>query len=225
MASHHRCPPASALVGTAPVGFWSRPLGEEVLEQAAPLAKLPLPNACRGGHCLALLTCSRSHVDRVRWHSPTCRVARLGSDAPSTSPPPVAKGQHHVRVASTRGCHGNHSLRHLRSRVHVLQTWRDRALAARAEPSRPSHPPSAHAAIKGTFPIHFVRTTGFAVHRYGCHRFRPCFCDRLTIGRPNQPPPFFLGRSQSTHPPQRSFPRHGQLPRPPEPTGTAAVHW
>jgi hypothetical protein len=124
MASHHRCPPASALVGAAPVGFWSRSLSEEVLEQAAPLAKLPLPNACRGGHCLALLTCSRSHVDRVRWHSPSCRVAHLRSDAPSTSPPPVAKGQHHVHVASTRGCRSSHSLCRLRSRVHVLQTSR-----------------------------------------------------------------------------------------------------
>jgi hypothetical protein len=49
MESHHRCPPASTLIGAAPVGFQSRPLGDEVLEQAA-----PLPNACRGGHCLAL---------------------------------------------------------------------------------------------------------------------------------------------------------------------------
>jgi hypothetical protein len=42
MASHHRCPPASALVGAALVGFRSRPLGDEVLKQAAPLAKLLL---------------------------------------------------------------------------------------------------------------------------------------------------------------------------------------
>jgi hypothetical protein len=49
--------------------------------------------------------------------------------------------------------------------VHALLTWRDRALAAKAELSRPSHPPFAHAAIKGTFPVHFVRATGFAIHR------------------------------------------------------------
>jgi hypothetical protein len=89
MVSHHCCPPASALVG------------DEVLEQAAPLAKLPLPNACRGGHHLGLLTRARSHIDRVRWHSPSCHVAHLGSDAPSTSPPLAAKGQRHARIAST----------------------------------------------------------------------------------------------------------------------------
>jgi xanthosine utilization system XapX-like protein len=47
-------PPMSALVGAALVGFQSCPLSDEVLEQAAPLAKLPLPNACRGGHRLEL---------------------------------------------------------------------------------------------------------------------------------------------------------------------------
>jgi hypothetical protein len=57
-----------------------------------------------------------------------------------------------------------------------------------------------------------------------CCHFRPCFRDRLTIARPNQPPPFFLGRSRSTHPLRRSSPRHGWLPRPQEPPGTAAAH-
>jgi hypothetical protein len=71
VASHHRCPPASALVSAAPIGFRGRPLGDEVLEQAAPLAKLPLPNACRGGHRLVLPTRTRSHVGRVRWPSGT----------------------------------------------------------------------------------------------------------------------------------------------------------
>jgi hypothetical protein len=101
VASRHHCSPASALVSAAPVGFWSRPLGDEVLEQAAPLAKFPLPNACRGGHRLELPVRPCSHVGRVHWHPPSCRVARLGSDAPSTSPPPAAKGQHHAHVAST----------------------------------------------------------------------------------------------------------------------------
>jgi hypothetical protein len=32
VASRHRCPPVSALVGAAPVEFQSRPLGDEVLE-------------------------------------------------------------------------------------------------------------------------------------------------------------------------------------------------
>jgi hypothetical protein len=42
--------------------------------------------------------------------------------------------------------------------------------------------------------------------------FYPCFRDRLTVARPNHPPPFFLGRSRSTHPPRSSFPRHGRFP-------------
>jgi hypothetical protein len=46
VASHHRCSPASVLVGTA-------------------LVKLSLPNVCRGGHCLALPARVRSRVDRV----------------------------------------------------------------------------------------------------------------------------------------------------------------
>jgi hypothetical protein len=54
VASHHRCPPLFALVSAAPVGFWSRPLSDQVLEQAALLAKLLLLNACCGGHRLAL---------------------------------------------------------------------------------------------------------------------------------------------------------------------------
>jgi hypothetical protein len=165
VASHHRCPPASALITAASVGLQSRPLGDEVLEQAAPLAKLPLSNVCRGGHRLALPTRMRSRVDWVRWHSPSCRMASLGSDAPSTSPPPAAKGQRHARVASTQGYRSSRSLHHLRPRVHVLLTWRDRALAARAEPSHPSHPLSAHATIKGIFPVHFVHATGFVVRR------------------------------------------------------------
>jgi hypothetical protein len=40
----------------------------------------------------------------------------------------------------------------------------------------------------------------------------PYFCDRLTIAKPHQPPPFFLDRSRSTHPPQSIFPGCGQLP-------------
>jgi hypothetical protein len=51
-------PITAALVGVAPIGFWSRPLGYKVLEQAAPLAKLSLPNECCGGHHLALPTCA-----------------------------------------------------------------------------------------------------------------------------------------------------------------------
>jgi hypothetical protein len=101
VASHHHCPPASALVDAAPVGFRSRPLGDEVIEQVASLAKLPLLNACHGGHSLVLPVHACSRVGRVRWHPPSCRVARLGFDAPSTSPPPAAKGQRHARVAST----------------------------------------------------------------------------------------------------------------------------
>jgi hypothetical protein len=66
MASHHRCPTASALVAAASIEFRSRPLSDEVLEQAAPLAKLPLPNACHGGHRLALHARARSHIVRVR---------------------------------------------------------------------------------------------------------------------------------------------------------------
>jgi hypothetical protein len=72
----------------------------------------------------------------------------------------VAKGQRHVCVASTRGRHNSRSLRRLRPRMHALLTGRGRALAAKAEPSCPSHPPSALAAIKGTFSVHFVRATG-----------------------------------------------------------------
>jgi hypothetical protein len=155
VASHHCCPPSSALVAAVPVRFWSRLLSDEVIEQAALLAKLSLSNACRGGHRLALPTCARSHVDKVRWHSLSCRVARLGSDALSTSPPLAAKGQCHACIASTRGHRSSRSLRHLRPRVHALLTWRNRALAAKAEPSRPSHPPSTHATIKGTFPRAF----------------------------------------------------------------------
>jgi hypothetical protein len=55
MVSQHHCPPVSTPIGDASIGFRSRPLGDKVLEQAAPLAKLPLPNVCRGGHHLALL--------------------------------------------------------------------------------------------------------------------------------------------------------------------------
>jgi hypothetical protein len=146
------------------VRFRSRLLGDEVLELAASLAKLPLPNACRGGHHLALPACACSCVDRVRWHSPSCRVARLGSDAPFTSPPPAAKGQRHVRVASTRGRRSSHSLRRLRPHMHMLLTWRVRVLATKAEPSHPSHPPCAHAAIRA-FPVHFVHATGLVLHR------------------------------------------------------------
>jgi hypothetical protein len=99
VASHHRRPHASALVGDAPVRFRSRSLSDKALEQATMLAKLSLPNACRGGHRLALPVRARSRVDRVRWHSPLCHMACLSSDAPSTSPPPAAKGQCHARVA------------------------------------------------------------------------------------------------------------------------------
>jgi hypothetical protein len=163
VASHHRCPPASTLVGAAPVRFRGRPLGDEVLEQAAPLAKLPLPNACRGGHRLALPARARSHIGRVRWHLPSCRMARLDSDALFTSPPPAAKGQRHACVASTRVCRGSHSLCRLCPRMHALLTLRVRALAAMDEPSHPSHPPSARVAIKGTSPVHCVRASGFTV--------------------------------------------------------------
>jgi hypothetical protein len=130
----------------------------------------------------------------MRWHPPSCRVAHLGSEAPSTSPPLAAKGQCHTRVASTRGHHSSHSLRRLLLHMHVLLAWCVRALAAKVEPSCPSHPPSAHTAIKG------------------CRCFRPYFHDRLTVTRPNQSPPFFLSMSQSTHPPRSSFPGRGQFP-------------
>jgi hypothetical protein len=122
VAFHHRCPPVSTLVDVASIGFRSRPLGDEALERAAPLAKLPLPNACRGGHCLALPARTRSHVGRVCWYSPSCHMARFSSDATSTSPPPAAKGQRHALVASTRGHHNNRSLRHLRLHVDVQLT-------------------------------------------------------------------------------------------------------
>jgi hypothetical protein len=116
-----------------------RPLGDEVLEQAAPLAKLLLPSACRGGHRLALPPRARSRVDRVRWHSPSCRVTRLGSDAPSTSPPPTAKGQRHARVASTRGRRSSSSLRRLRPRARATDMARSStSCQGRAIPSIPS---------------------------------------------------------------------------------------
>jgi hypothetical protein len=114
VASHHRCSPASVLVGTA-------------------LVKLPLPNVCRGGHCLALPARVRSRVDRVYWHSPSYRVAHLGFDASSTSPPPAAKGQRHVHIASTQGYRSSHSLRHLCPCMHTLMIGRSRAI-----PSTPS---------------------------------------------------------------------------------------
>jgi hypothetical protein len=122
VASHHRCLPA--IVGVALVEFQSRPLGDKVLKQAAPLAKHPLPNACPGGHCLALPLRAHSRADRVRWHSPSCRVAHLGFDAPSISPPPTAEGQHHARIASMRGRCSSSSLRRLRPRMDALLTWR-----------------------------------------------------------------------------------------------------
>jgi hypothetical protein len=115
--SHHHCPPVSSLISATPVRFRSRPLSDEVLEQAAPQAKLPLPNACSGGHCLALPTHVHSHVDRVCWHSPLCHMARLGSDAPSTSPPLAAKGQRQACIASTRGHRSSRSLRRLHPRT------------------------------------------------------------------------------------------------------------
>jgi hypothetical protein len=93
--------------------------------------------------------------------SPLSCVARLGSDAPSTSPPLAAKGQCQACVPSTRGHHISCSLHRLCLRVYALLIGHGRALAAKAEPSCPSHPPSTHTAIKGTFPIHFVYTTGF----------------------------------------------------------------
>jgi hypothetical protein len=80
----------------------------------------------------------------------------------------------------------------------ALLIGHDRTLAAKAEPSCPSHPTSAHAAIKGTFPVHFVRTTSFlsVVSR---HRVSPF---SIQCGRRGQPsslplPPFV----QVTRPP------------------------
>jgi hypothetical protein len=147
VASHRRWPPVSALIGTAPVGFRGQPLGDEALEQATPLDKPPLPNACRGGHCLALPARVRSRVDRVHWHFPSCRVARFNFNAPSTSPPPAAKGQRHACVASTRGCRSSCSLRRLRPRVRALlsrpSVSRRRVfpdpLSAAADVDSPSH--------------------------------------------------------------------------------------
>jgi hypothetical protein len=188
VVSHRRWPPASALIGVAPVGFWSRPLDDEVLEQAALLSKLPLPNACRGGHCLALPACACSRVDRVRWPSPSCRVARLGSNAPSTTPAPAAKGKCQARVASTRGRCSSRSLRRLHPRVRALLTGRGRALAAKAEPSRPPHPPSTHAAIKGAFPMHFVHATSFL----SIGKLSPCFPRSLSAAVDVDNPPHCL---------------------------------
>jgi hypothetical protein len=103
VTSHHRCPPASALVGTVPVRFWSRPLSDEVFEQAALLAKLPLQNACHICHCLALPTHACSRVGRVRcrpslhrvdtWmppcpaHYPDANVRTNAARVPFTRPP------------------------------------------------------------------------------------------------------------------------------------------
>jgi hypothetical protein len=47
------------------------------------------------------------------------------------------------------------------ARACMLLIGRGRALAVKVEPSHPSHTPSAHPAIKGTYPVHFVRATGF----------------------------------------------------------------
>jgi hypothetical protein len=133
----------SALISAAPVGFWSRPLGDEVLEPATPLDKFLLPNVCRGGHRLALPAHVHSHVGGVHWHLTSCRMAHLGSGAPSTSPPPAAKRQRPTCVASMRVCCSSCSLHRLRPCMHALLALHGRALAAKAEPSRPSHPPSA----------------------------------------------------------------------------------
>jgi hypothetical protein len=142
---HHRCPPVSALVGAA---------------QAAPLAKLLLPNACRGGHCLALppRTCSRvdrcaSTPHRATWlvSAPMLRplhhLQQLKDNARRAFPP------HEVIAAAAHCAIGTHEC--------ALLTGHGRALAVKAELSHPSHPPSAHAAIKGTFPVYFVCATGF----------------------------------------------------------------
>jgi hypothetical protein len=159
VASHRRCSPASVLIGTA-------------------LVKLPLPNACRGGHCLALPMRARSRVDRVYWHSPSYRVAHLGSDASPTSPPPAAKGQRHVHIASTQGCRSSHSLRHLRPCMHALMIGCGRAIPS-------THPPSANTAIKGTILVHFVRATGFL----SIGKSPPCFPRSLsTVADVDSPP-------------------------------------
>jgi hypothetical protein len=115
-----------------------------------------------------LPTRARRCVDKVLWHSPPCCVACFGSGAPSTSPPLAAKGQRHACVASTRGRRSNRSLCRLRPRMRTLLTGHGRVLAAKAEPS---HPPSTHATIKGTFPVHFV-----------------CAADLLSVGK--SPPHF-----------------------------------
>jgi hypothetical protein len=74
VASHRRCPPASALVGAASIGFRSRPLDDEA--QVASLAKLPLPNACCEGHRLVLPPRAHSRIDRVRVGVPGDQEAR-----------------------------------------------------------------------------------------------------------------------------------------------------
>jgi hypothetical protein len=66
------CSIASAL-STAPLPSSLRQLGcprqeynDEALEQAASLAKLPLPKACHVGRRLVLPTCAHSHIGKVR---------------------------------------------------------------------------------------------------------------------------------------------------------------
>jgi hypothetical protein len=152
-----------------------------------------------------------SHVGRVCWHSPSCRVVHLGSDAPSTAPPLAAKGHRHACIASMQGHHNSLSLCRLLPRVHELLAWCVRALAAKAEPSRPSHPPSAHAAIKGAFPVHFVRATGFSAPISATSSPSP----DLT----NLPLSSSVGLRAPTH--HRTASRGVvDYPRPPEPSGT-----
>jgi hypothetical protein len=171
---------------------------------------------------VALLARACSCVARVRWHARVCRVAALirpcpahllatevWTKLPSVSPPRAA-------MPLLPHC--------------ALRQISARSLCRHTEPSPPS--PFAQVrvastrctAIKGG---HLCISSAPALCpppvSHCCH-FRPCFRDRLTIARPNQPPPFFLGRSRSTHPLRRSSPRHGWLPRPQEPPGTAAAH-
>jgi hypothetical protein len=87
-----------------------------------------------------------------------------------------------------RGHHNSHSLRCMHPCVRVLLTEHGRALAVKAEPSHPSHPPSTHVAIKGTFPMHFVRATGFL----SVGKPPPRFPHSLSTAADKDSPPHYL---------------------------------
>jgi hypothetical protein len=72
--------------------------------------------------------------------------------------------------------------------AHVCPADRARPRAScqgRAVPSCPSHPPSAHTSIKGTFPVHFVRVAGFL----SVGKSPPCFPCSLSVAANMDSPP------------------------------------